>query len=41
MYRGGKKVNIGFSDFGTGSSNQLRDPRVEWNNIDLKRGLVL
>jgi hypothetical protein len=24
--RGGEKVNVGFSDFGAGSSNQLRDP---------------
>ncbi len=26
--RGGEKVNVGFSDFGTGDSNQLRDPRL-------------
>src|ERR1700736_5282580 len=26
--RGGEKVNVGFSDFGAGSSNQLRDPRL-------------
>jgi hypothetical protein len=26
--RGGKKVNLGFSDFGIGGSNQLRDPRL-------------
>src|SRR5271165_1722653 len=26
--RGGKKVNVGFSNFGAGSSNQLRDPRL-------------
>src|SRR6266478_9328372 len=25
--RGGEKVNVGFSDLGTGGSNQLRDPR--------------
>src|SRR5258708_638440 len=24
--RGGEKVNVGFSDFGAGSGNQLRDP---------------
>jgi hypothetical protein len=26
--RGGEKVNVGFSDFGAGSGNQLRDPRA-------------
>jgi hypothetical protein len=26
--RGGEKVDVGFSDFGAGSSNQLRDPRL-------------
>jgi hypothetical protein len=26
--RGGEKVNVGFRDFGAGSSNQLRDPRL-------------
>ena len=26
--RGGEEINIGFSDFGAGSSNQLRDPRA-------------
>ena len=26
--RGGEKVNVGFGDFGAGSSNQLRDPRA-------------
>ena len=26
--RGGEEVNIGFSDFGAGSGNQLRDPRA-------------
>ena len=26
--RGGEEVNVGFSDFGTGGSNQLRDPRL-------------
>ena len=26
--RGGEEVNVGFSDFGAGSSNQLRDPRL-------------
>jgi hypothetical protein len=25
--RGGEEVNVGFGDFGTGSSNQFRDPR--------------
>ena len=25
--RGGEEVNVGFSNFGTGGSNQLRDPR--------------
>jgi hypothetical protein len=25
---GGEKVNVSFSDFGAGSSNQLRDPRL-------------
>jgi thiol-disulfide isomerase/thioredoxin len=25
---GGQKVNVSFSDFGTGGSNQLRDPRL-------------
>ena len=25
---GGQKVNVGFSDFGSGGSNQLRDPRL-------------
>jgi len=26
--RGGEEVNVGFSDLRTGSSNQLRDPRL-------------
>src|SRR5271165_6836309 len=26
--RGSEKVNVGFGDFGSGSSNQLRDPRL-------------
>ena len=26
--RGGEEVNVGFSDFGAGGSNQLRDPRA-------------
>src|ERR1700686_3944447 len=26
--RGGEEINVGFSDFGAGSSNQLRDPRL-------------
>jgi hypothetical protein len=26
--RGGEEVNVGFSDFGAGSGNQLRDPRA-------------
>src|SRR5277367_6451367 len=26
--RGGEEVNVGFSDFGAGSDNQLRDPRA-------------
>jgi hypothetical protein len=26
--RGGEEVNVGFSDFGAGNSNQLRDPRL-------------
>ena len=26
--RGGEKINVGFSDFGAGRSNQLRDPRL-------------
>jgi hypothetical protein len=26
--RGSKTINVGFSDFGTGGSNQLRDPRL-------------
>src|SRR5271166_4317646 len=26
--RGGEEVNVGFSDFGAGSGNQLRDPRL-------------
>src|SRR5258707_8298707 len=26
--RGSEKVNVGFSDFGSGGSNQLRDPRL-------------
>src|SRR5271165_630690 len=26
--RGGEKVNVGFSNFGAGSSNQLREPRL-------------
>ena len=26
--RGGEEVNVGFSDFGAGRSNQLRDPRA-------------
>jgi hypothetical protein len=26
--RGSEKVNVGFSDFGTSGSNQLRDPRL-------------
>src|ERR1700724_2577308 len=26
--RGGEEVNVGFSDFGAGSGDQLRDPRL-------------
>src|SRR5260370_35999815 len=26
--RGGEKINAGFGDFGTGSRDQLRDPRL-------------
>jgi hypothetical protein len=26
--RGGEEVNVGFTDLGTGSGNQLRDPRA-------------
>jgi hypothetical protein len=26
--RGGEEVNVGFSDFGAGSGNQIRDPRA-------------
>jgi len=26
--RAGEKINVGFGDFGSGSSNQLRDPRL-------------
>src|SRR5208282_1466572 len=39
--RGGEKVNVGFGDFGAGSSNQLRDPRARRsarNNRDFSLG---
>jgi hypothetical protein len=26
--RGGEEVNVGFSDFGAGSGDQIRDPRL-------------
>jgi hypothetical protein len=31
--RGGEEVNVGFSDFGAGSGNQLRDPRARWSPL--------
>jgi len=37
--RGSEKVNVGFSDFGAGSSNQLRDPRLR-RSAGMLPGLV-
>jgi hypothetical protein len=34
--RGGEEVNVGFSDFGAGSGNQLRDPRAGRRAVPLK-----
>jgi hypothetical protein len=32
--RGGEEINVGFSDFGAGSGNQLRDPRARRKDGD-------
>jgi hypothetical protein len=37
--RGGESVNIGFSNFGADSSNQLRDPRLRSAGNDRKLSL--
>ena len=34
--RGGEKVDVVFSDFGAGGSNQLRDPRLRSAGNDRK-----
>ena len=38
--RSSEKVNVGFSDFGPGSSNQLRDPRLTVGNQLVSRFFV-
>jgi hypothetical protein len=37
--RGGEKINVGFRDFGTGSRDQLRDPRLGSAGNDRKLSL--
>jgi len=42
--RGGEEVNVGFSDFGAGRSNQLRDPRARrsaGNDREFSLGVTL
>ena len=36
--RGGEEVNVGFSDFGAGSGNQLRDPNLPLSKSSLRCG---
>jgi hypothetical protein len=38
--RGGEEVNVGFSDFGAGSGDQLRDPRLVCAGNDRKFSLM-
>jgi hypothetical protein len=38
--RGSEEVNVGFSDFGAGRSNQLRDPRARRSAVTIENSAL-